>query len=158
MQSDRITIIIDQQEQQPWSFQGRADVTRGHLETGDYALEGDNGFAVERKSLDDYTGTVSSGWARFKRELERMDEMFFPAKVVIVEADWIKVIEHAYNHPEVDPPFILKRTAELIYRGISVVFCSNPVAAAGLCWRVLYERHQHLKEMEKANGNDHSNA
>ncbi len=144
----RITITIDTREQQPWAFRDMADTERGTLSAGDYALKGDSGFAVERKSLDDFTGTISTGWPVFLRELDRMDASFFPAKPVIVEADWAQVINHAYNHPEVDPPFVLKRVAELTLRGVSVMFCSNPVSAAGLCWRILYERYLQLEEME----------
>lgn len=133
-------IVIDDREKQPWDFGGYAEVSRGHLPTGDYALEGDLGFAVERKSLDDYVGTISSGWTKFKAEMDRMKKTDFPTRLVIVEADWSDVIGGAYNHPEVQPPFILKRTAELIYSGVCVCFASNPLQASGLCWRTLYER------------------
>lgn len=148
---DTLHIVIDTREQQPWSFAGVAETSVGTVESGDYALAGDSGFAIERKSLDDFAGTISSGWDRFQNELDRMDEMMFPARIIIVEADWMEVIQHDYNHPDVKPPFVLKRVAELLYDGVSVVFCSNRTAAAGLCWRLLYERKQRLEKMEHEN-------
>jgi len=140
---DRIHIVIDTREQQPWHFAELADVSRGTLNAGDYALLGDSGFAVERKSIDDFVGTLSSGWRRFRAELDRME--FFPARVVIVEADWADIVGKKYNHPEVEPHFILKRVAELTLDGVSVLFCSNLTMAAGLCWKILAERKRRLE-------------
>ena len=139
-------IVIDTREQQPWAFRrDMADTCRGTLKAGDYALDGDDGFAVERKSLDDFVGTVSSGWDRFKRELVRMSEAQFPARVVIVEADWMDVIDRHYNHPEVSPHFVLLRLAELTLDGVLVLWCSNRTAAAGLCWKLLAVRERMLE-------------
>ena len=136
----RLHIVVDDRERQPWGFGDLAEVSRGRLPTGDYALEGDLGFAIERKSLDDYIGTISSGWQNFRAELERMKRAGFPARAVIVEADWSDVVKGAYNHPEIKPPFILKRTGELIYSGVCVCFASNPTTAAGLAWKILAVR------------------
>ena len=153
----RISIVIDTREQQPWSFSDIAETSRGTLRAGDYALKNDTGFAVERKSLDDFTGTLSSGWPAFCRELDRMAEDLYPARVIIVEGAWMDIVSHRYNHPEVKPPFILKRLAELTMDGVSVLFCDNPTAAAGLCWRILYERHLQMERLENATDN-HSDA
>ena len=139
-----LSIIVDDREKTPWDFGDYARVSRGHLPTGDYALEGDLGFAVERKSLDDYIGTIASGWTRFKAELARMKEDQFPARIILIEADWSHVIKGVYNHSEVPPPFIIKRTTELMYSGVCVAFASNPTQAAGLCWRILFERWKEL--------------
>ncbi len=147
---DRITITIDTREQQPWGFHGMADVQRGTVPAGDYALAGDEtGFAIERKSLDDFITTTVCQADRFQRELDKMDEMMFPAKVVIVEADWMDIISHDYTSPEIDPPLILRRVAELTLDGVEILFCSNPTASAGLCWRLLYERYKRLEKQKK---------
>ena len=60
-------IIIDTREQRPWVFPAYAAVRVGTLKQGDYALEGDDRYAIERKSLEDFIGTIFSGWERFKR-------------------------------------------------------------------------------------------
>lgn len=139
-------IIIDTREKTPWHFGDLADVLRGTLSAGDYALEGDSHFAIERKSLDDYVQTITSGWKRFELELERMQ--YFPVKVVIVEADWIDLIRGNYVS-SVPAPAVIARTAELIMDGVSILFCSDPIAAAGLCWRVLLERKKRLEKRKK---------
>ncbi|MFA7462979.1 MAG: ERCC4 domain-containing protein, partial [Anaerovoracaceae bacterium] len=127
-----IKIIIDTREQTPWHFPPElASVSRGTLRTGDYALAGDPLYAIERKSLDDFVGTISSGWERFTKEIERMDAL--AARTVIVEASINDIQEHNYNHPRVPPGFILKRIAELSLRNVSVLLCDNPISAAGMC-------------------------
>jgi ERCC4-type nuclease len=90
-----LSIVIDTREQAPWGWEPHLATTRVQgLAAGAYALEIDCEqvkrretlavrFAVERKSLDDFLGTISTGWERFQRELDRME--LFPARVVIVE-------------------------------------------------------------------------
>lgn len=139
-------IIIDTREQRPWSFPAEcAETTRGTLSVGDYALDGDTGFAIERKSLDDFVGTVSSGWERFTRnQLDVMDDRKMHPQVVIVEARWLDIIHHKYTS-RIEPPFYLKRVAELTFRGVSVLFADDPLAAAGLAWTLF---HYRMKEIE----------
>lgn len=147
---DRIHIIIDTREQRPWSFDQRfATVSVGTLRTGDYALAGDDGFAIERKSLDDFLGTISTGWERFGREVERMAD--WPAKVVIVEADFDRccfsdyngeLVFPEHNHPQLTPQFITKRIAELTMAGVSVLFMGDAGKAACMACKILMERHR----------------
>ena len=149
---DQIHIIIDTREQQPWSFHGYARCSRGTLDAGDYALEGDRGFAVERKSLDDFAGSVSTGWRRLKNELGRMRAMEYPARVIIVEGCWCDILRHQYSHPQVLPQFVFSRIAEMTMDGVAVLLCGDPVAAAGMCWRLLVERKMQLELMENNPG------
>lgn len=135
-------IIIDTREKAPWHFGDLAEVARGTLSAGDYALSGDIGFAIERKSLADYVHTVTSEWPRFKRELQRMKA--FPVRIIIVEGEWMDILTGKYSG-NVPPPAIIARTSELIMDGVSVLFCSNPTAAAGLCWRLLLERKKRIE-------------
>ena len=141
-----LEIVIDTREQTPWHFpEEAAQVSRGTINAGDYALRGDESkFAIERKSLDDFVGTVSSGWERFTAELDRM--VLFPAQVVIVEGSFAEINHHQYNHPDVGPGFVTKQMAVLTLRGVSVLMCDNPILAAGMCWRILKERKAVLHE------------
>ncbi|MDD5699109.1 MAG: ERCC4 domain-containing protein, partial [Victivallaceae bacterium] len=119
----KLRIIIDTREQTPWAFpELEVFPIRGCLRAGDYALQGDDKFAIERKNLDDFLGTISSGWERFQRELDRMRDMDFPARVIIVEGDFIrccfteesgKIEAPKNNHPRLTPQFIVSRIAEL---------------------------------------------
>jgi len=144
-----MVITVDSREQVPWVFPPEfASVRRGTLRAGDYALHGDDNFAIERKSLDDFCGTVSSGWDRFQRELDRMAN--FPALVVIVEAGMDDVIWHRYNHERVLPTFVMKRVAQLTMMNVSVLFAGNADIAAGLCWKLLRERAKQLEDLPGA--------
>lgn len=64
-------IIIDTREQEPYAFDPHPAVIEG-LKTGDYSIQGLVGaVAVERKSLADLVGCMTSGRDRFERELSR---------------------------------------------------------------------------------------
>lgn len=149
-----IDITIDTREQTPWHFPPDwATVRRGTLKTGDYALTGDDGFALERKGLDDFIGTISTGWPRFCRELNRMVD--WPAKVIIVEGRMIDVVfwedsdgsivapEH--RHYLCAPSFVLKRIAELTMRGVCVLLAETPELASAMAYKILIERHRSLE-------------
>ena len=149
-----LEIIIDTREQSPWHFPKWAGIASiGTLKTGDYALAGDDGFAIERKSLDDFCGTISSGWDRFLREIDRMEG--WPAKVIIVEGDLSQCLylekegvtqppEH--QHYKITPGFVMKRVAELTYKGVSVLFAHNAQIASAMCVAVLKRRQVDIME------------
>lgn len=135
-----IHILIDTREQTPWSFPPElVKATRATLPAGDYALEGDQyNFAIERKSLDDFVGTITSGWDRFCAELAIMQS--FSDKVVIVEGSFSEIIYHKYNHPSVPPKFVIRRIAELTLAEVHVLFADDPISAAGLAWKIFEVR------------------
>jgi ERCC4-type nuclease len=162
----RLSIIIDTREQTPWAFDlARVDARVGTLRTGDYALEGDPHFGIERKSLEDFLGTISSGWGAFCRELNRMDEAAWVAKVIIVEGDFLscvfqldeagELLPPPHRHYNLSPQFIEKRIAQLTMRGVSVLFARDPHLAAGLATAIFKLRSEQL---EAANLIHHSNA
>ncbi|OGV36184.1 MAG: hypothetical protein A2020_12325 [Lentisphaerae bacterium GWF2_45_14] len=154
-----LQIIIDTREQTPWGFpDDEVTAVRGTLSAGDYALAGDDKFAIERKSLDDFLGTISTGWERFNRELDRMDEAGHIAKVMIIEADFIeccfqekdgKLISPQHNHPGIKPSFVVARIADLTLRGVSVLFANNHILASGMAITIFRHRQRQL-EIEKA--------
>jgi hypothetical protein len=155
-----LSIIIDSREQSPWAWEPSDAVTRiAGLAAGDYALEADTEqpkrrgamlavrFAIERKSLEDFLGTISTGWERFLRELTRMEA--FPARVVIVEGDFSAccfrevggdVLAPEHNHPQLRPAFVARRIAELTMMGVSVLMAGDAALAAGLAYRVFRRR------------------
>jgi len=139
-------ITVDTREQIPWVFPVEfATTRRAALRAGDYALLGDDNFAIERKSLDDFVGTLGTGWERFQRELQRMDG--WPAKVVLVEGSMLSIMHHDYNHPNMLPAFVCKRIAQLTMQGVAILFADNETIAAGLCWRILRERQKELEDL-----------
>lgn len=157
---DKLNIVIDTREQTPWSFDpARATVSVGTLKTGDYALKDDAGFGIERKSLGDFLGTIGTGWERFQRELDRMDEAGWPIKTIIVEGDYIactfqvgangELIPPQHRHPMLTPQFVEKRIAQLTMRGSSVIFAANPELAASLATAIFYQRNQLITNTKK---------
>ncbi|MBQ9502873.1 MAG: hypothetical protein IJU70_12000 [Lentisphaeria bacterium] len=152
-----MTVIIDTREQRPWSFPPHISVEVGTLRTGDYALKGDDRFAIERKSADDFVGTVSLGWHRFVRELNRMDAAGFAAKVIVVESDFEtfcfrirqgEIIPPDHEHTRCTPQFLIKRIAELTMRGVAVLFAGNAELASAVALRIFTERARLIEEGE----------
>lgn len=147
-------ITIDTREQSPWSFPPElAKVHRGTVRTGDYCVTGDGGFAVERKSLNDFLGTISTGWERFQREIYRAKDACFHLPV-IVEARFSDILfavqsdgtitPPPHDHPRVTPGFVLKRIGEMEMLGASARFADGPTEAAMLAAALLFQRHKEL--------------
>jgi len=159
---NKLNIIIDNREQTPWSFpEHAAAVQWGTLSAGDYALAGDSQFAIERKSLDDFLGTISSGWKRFLNELDRMAKAGFCARIIIVEGDFKrccfvedadgKITPPLHNHFLLTPQFICSRIAELAISGVQVLFAGSPDYAAALAISIFRHRHMRLLNGTDAN-------
>lgn len=136
-------IRIDTREQKPWAFEGY-DTVRATINAGDYAIDGDNGFAIERKALADYVDTIACRWDRFQRELSRMAEAGFPARIVIVEGTTSGLIARCDGR-QFTAPFLFKRTAELTMAGVSVLFAGDAFKAEQLARCLLRQRWQDLK-------------
>ena len=162
-----LRIFADRREQTPWAW-NPSDVTLSFhsLVAGDYALESDTEavrgrdtlavrFAIERKTFEDFLGTISTGWGRFVREIDRMAA--FPARVVIVEGTFDQSCflqdEHAdnfgqtvhapkHNHPMLQPTFVARRVAELTMMNVSVLFAGDAQLAAGLAYRIFLRRDE----------------
>lgn len=148
-----LDITIDTREQNPWHFDPtRVRVHRGTIRTGDYCVTGDTGFAIERKSLNDFLGTIGHGWQRFQREIYRAHEAGFHMPI-IVEArftDFLFTINNGqieapqHEHPKMTPGFVLKRIGELEHLGASPRFADGPIEAAMLATAILFARYELL--------------
>ena len=92
-------IIIDSREQKPYNFRGCDTIVKG-LKTGDYSAEY-NGvdysdkIALERKSLADFIGSITSGRKRFEKEIMRAKELEYFA--IIIEGSWEDIEKHNYR-------------------------------------------------------------
>ena len=113
--------IVDTREQKPYKFD---DFKVGTLKTGDYSVEGyKKEFAVERKSLADFVGSVTSGRERFEREVERLQDLEFGA--VIIETD-LRSIWKARLYSKVSRKSIVNTALKWTVKyGIPFVFVSN---------------------------------
>lgn len=157
-----IEITIDTREQIPLHFAPEiAKTTRGTIRTGDYAVTGDTGFSVERKSLDDFLGTISTGWDRFQRELYRAKDAGFPSFPIVVEARFTDVIFSCEKNGEITPPnhdhvkltpsFVLKRIGEIAQMGGVVVFADGHAEATMLTFSYLANRDKVLNKDDEEN-------
>lgn len=92
-----LKIVIDNREQAPFAFAGYDCQTEpGTLTTGDYSIPGfSDCVAVERKSLSDLIGCLTSGRERFTRELERLRG--YDAAAVVIEAGFSDLAAGRYR-------------------------------------------------------------
>lgn len=127
-------ILCDTREQAPYTFDRYQGVTveRASLQTGDYSLAGlHDHIGLERKSLDDLTGTLTKGRERFQRECERGRGLDYFG--LIIEASLEDVRNHAYRS-QMTPQSLLQTLAAY----------SVPVRAAcplvrGAGWRGVHD-------------------
>lgn len=133
-----MTIVIDTREQAPFAFPENIETIRSGLKTGDYALQHDEGFAVERKSLPDFVSSIINNRDRFERELDRMAG--WPAKIIMVEASLDMICAHDYPNAKIKPAFVLKRMGELAMSDVQVLLAGDPMMAAAWTLAILRER------------------
>lgn len=153
-----IEITIDSREQTPLHFdECFVRASRGTLRTGDYAVKGDSGFSVERKSLNDFVGTIGAGWERFQRELYRAKDAGFPTFPIVVEArftDVLFTVENGviepppHDHYKMTPSLVLKRIGQISQLGGCVTFADGPEEAAMLVYAMLHARHETINGVE----------
>lgn len=101
-------VIVDTREKRPWEFDGSV---RRALPAGDYSLVGlEDRLTVERKSLVDLVGTLTAGWPRFKRELEKLAQ--YKCAAMVIEASKTDVSAHCYA-ASTPPAAIFKRLSQV---------------------------------------------
>ena len=95
-------IIIDSREQQPLEFKHEllTGMVREKLDVGDYRGRYENGkesrIIIERKSIGDLFGTLTKGYKRFRKEIERAREADL-CLILCVEGSYTKV-SGGYKH------------------------------------------------------------
>lgn len=134
-------ILIDKREQLPLNFKYKTLSTT--LNFGDYTSSSNfNNTFIERKSINDLIGTLSKGYERFGRELERAKE-FNANIVVLVENDITEILSGNYKklnkQIKATPDFILHRMREIMNNYITVqfLFTKNRDEAARTLPRIL---------------------
>lgn len=145
------SIVIDTREQKPLEIVGR--VIRGKINCGDYGLDPDHdkGIYIERKSLSDFVGTLStrktggggdSALERFSRELARAKEV--DGYIVMLVEDSIDNALHfdenlALHHVKVSPEHIFKNLRDLLHEfdNFQAVFVNDRREAARAVVRIL---------------------
>jgi len=122
---ERITIVIDTREQQPYSFDPeRFETVRRALPAGDYSLVGsETRVAVERKSMPDFVSTVIRARKRFHAELRKLAE--YEHACIVVEGSLRDLLEGRYlggAHPNALLGAVVSICVDW---GIPVYFCGD---------------------------------
>ena len=141
---ERVVVIVDTREQQPYGFDtDRIQTIRSSLPAGDYSLEGfEDRVAVERKSLSDFVSTVIHGRRRFKQELKRL--ALYDSACVVVEAELRDVLLGHYRtnaHPHSVFGSAISITVDY---GVPVFFCSDRQVALRYVQEYLLRLHRKL--------------
>jgi hypothetical protein len=107
-----LEIMIDTREQKPLIFNSSQDLK---LDFGDYTVAGEdyNYTYVDRKAEQDFKGTLSGGFERFKRELDRVKQ-FESYLFIVVESDLNKIYKNNMFGPH-------KSNLKFIYHNMRVL-------------------------------------
>lgn len=89
---EEIKIFVDTREQKPFKFKNSENLK---LDFGDYTVGGDNYnyTYIDRKAEQDFKGTLSGGFERFRREMQRVKD-FDSYLFVVIESDLNKLYKN----------------------------------------------------------------
>ena len=136
--SSKYKIYVDTREQKPLRFKDRA-IEIKTLNFGDYAFSSKEATCncyIERKNLSDFIGTISGGYERFIKEIERAVEA--QAHLVVLVEDNInnamnfRYLPHISSKIKATPEFIFHRVRTLIqkYSNIQFLFVNGRVESS----------------------------
>ena len=137
-----MTLIIDSREGLPYSFPGHRTITQA-LAVGDYSLSGfeKDGCIVERKSLSDFIGSITTGRDQFMNRLHQMAE--YERSWVILEASASRIDRGQFSYSKVNPNSIFgtiyKIESEI---GVSVILADTYRLGQAACLGLLYQYYQ----------------
>lgn len=135
------TIIVDTREQTPLQFTRLASEV-GTLTTGDYSIKGmESAFAVERKSVADLIGSLSTERDRFMREIDRLRGFDF-ARLLIVGSR--REVEQGTYRSRMSPKAAVASLLAIEARGVPIAWTETPVRAARMVeeWAVYFVRER----------------
>jgi ERCC4-type nuclease len=159
-----LRFVVDTREQKPWAAPKHREMERRKLDFGDYSLAGyESRVCVERKSLDDYVGSLFSDWKRFAARLAEMSHLELACVVVEATEEDIRKRKYvpdarstrrvgrsaawANRLDKLEPARVLASTAGVYAEfKVPVFLAGAPTRAAAFAFAVL----THWYEREKA--------
>lgn len=124
-----MTIIIDTREQTPLKFPDNIATAAGTLQSGDYSVIGlEHLITIERKSIADLVGSLTSGRDRFERELHRMRGFSF--KRLLVVGDRREIVSGDYRSKASPKSVLASPNAFEMRYDVPVVFADEEAASA----------------------------
>lgn len=145
-----MNLVTDTREQRPLDFTRWPEitVTTATLRAGDYSLVGfEDRFALERKSLPDLVGSVTTHRERFERELQTLRG--YDLAAIVAECDTGHVLRHEYRS-KASPDSVLQSLAafQVRYR-VPTLWAGSPQGAAymvrALCRHYLADQGRRLR-------------
>ena len=126
-------VYVDTREQKPLKFHRNIEIKK--LDFGDYSFSSKTGSCncyIERKSLSDFIGTMSGGYERFCKEIERAKEANANL-VILVESKLSSAIhfnhqfkrgskERVFKKVRATPDFIFHNVRKLIQKYPDIQF------------------------------------
>ena len=152
-------VLIDSREQAPYNFSPPRyeDVITDQttLTTGDYSLAGlQDRIALERKSLSDLTGTLTTGRERFQRECERGRGLDYFG--LVIEASLEDVRIHNYRSKMTPQSLLQSLAAYSVRYGLHVHWCGSRAGGEYMIYsllsKYLREATTRLDALVKAHG------
>ena len=143
------TIYVDTREQKPFDFPLHPTERRA-LKFGDYACSESawtQNLVIERKSPQDFCGTLSGGLDRFRRELDRAKEA--GAYVVILVEDTLnRMLRFNYQpyvyhkNVRINPEYIFFNVRDIIqdYGNVQFLFVEDRLTAQGMVTKLFDSR------------------
>lgn len=136
-------IIIDSREQRPLTF--GCDWLRKKLHVGDYCASFKDDHlhdtVFERKSIGDLFTTLTFGYDRFRREINRA-EIAKTRLIIVVEGTKEKVLK-GYDHSARDPESIIKQLETIKSKyGVETIFFGNRVSMANYIHDYFFEEFE----------------
>lgn len=125
------TVTVDTREKQPFELTGLL-VVRRKLDFGDYAVTGhESAFAVERKSIADFIGTMANlaNRRRFVREMQRAEDGD-AHMAVVVEGTISSVLVKTPMRSAMNPHRMLDSAMAISHRfKVPFMFCASRAEA-----------------------------
>jgi hypothetical protein len=132
-------IYVDTREQNPLTFPCSIEVRT--LNVGDYSCADPyySDLVVERKSLEDFVGTMGKGNERFKKEIERAREQNIYLVIVVEEKFDTALNYHGKNSKQKlggPSPFGIVRKLLQEYKNIQFLFANDRAGSADKIRRI----------------------
>lgn len=140
-----LDIVIDSHERYAWNFSAQQATTRRQtLPAGDYAvmLEGVLVASVERKTLPDLVGTLTSGKLRYLMAALAA----LPRAALVVEDRWSSVFKLQHVRPSTVSEGLAE--AQVRFPTVPIVFCETRALAQEWTYRFLGAAVAHHFEHE----------
>lgn len=150
------TIIRDTREQTPWDFTFEHTVAEelGTIKTGDYAVKGiEDKLCIERKGcIEEFANNLGKEYARFKRELIRMDE--FPHSFIICEFPLKDLMEYPFHNnntklqqtSKISGKYLLKIMLEIqLDHKVKIIFCGSKFYAIRTALSLMKRIHERYR-------------